>query len=115
AGKPSDEPRRGCEVSRRANLVRSPIVAGTNAVELHAGREMRNLEDDRQKPAEDEMKDDEGRYRPGKRQYQERREDDQQEVEALAGKQFAWVSLVQTDRVPLVQTAVRQTMEVLPE
>src|SRR6476646_3998574 len=59
AGEPGRQSRTGREVCGGAELMHGPIVAGANAVELHAWREMRNLEHGRQRPAEDEMEQDE--------------------------------------------------------
>ncbi len=52
AGKPGGKARSGREVGGREDLVHSPIVACANTVKLHTRREMRNLEDNRQEPAE---------------------------------------------------------------
>jgi hypothetical protein len=77
ASKPGGEPGGGCEVGGRADLVHSPIVTCANAIKLHARREMRDLEDNRQEPAQNEMKENESGGRPYERQDQEGRQDNQ--------------------------------------
>ena len=55
SGKPRHETRVGSEVCTRTDLVHRPIVFGEHPVEFHFRREVRNLKDSRQYPAEDEM------------------------------------------------------------
>jgi len=64
AGKPAGEARVGGEVCSRANLVAGPIISFADATEIHSGREVRDLEYDRQRPTEDEVKQDESGYCP---------------------------------------------------
>ena len=63
-GEPADKARTSGEVGSRANLMRGPIIAFANSAELHPRRQMRNLENDRQHPAEDGVKEEERRDCP---------------------------------------------------
>lgn len=80
AGEPGSEPQGGREIGRRADLVHSPIVTFPNASKLHSGREVRELKDDRQEPAEDKMKEEERGERPHPWQNEKGRCDKKQEV-----------------------------------
>ena len=77
AGKPGDEPRRRGEVGGRSELVDRPIIPNPDSSKLHPRRQMRNLKDDREQPAEDEMEDNKRGYCPRQRQDEEGRKDDQ--------------------------------------
>jgi len=72
---PSGEARAGGEVGCSTDLVHSPIVSFANPSKFHARRKMRNLKDDRQHPAEDDMKENECGARSHQRQDEEGRQD----------------------------------------
>jgi len=115
AGEPGCKARPCGEVGSRPKLVGRPIISRANSTKFHSGREMGNLKDDRQKPAEDKMKENERRDRPHERQDEKGRDDKEQEIHALADEKFGALTSAELHWVPLVKPPTREAAEILPE
>ena len=87
------------EIRTSADLMHCPVVAGANAVEPHAQREMRNLEDGGEHPAENQVKQDKRRDCPPERQYDEGRQKKENQIERLANDELDFFLPVQFQRV----------------